>query len=64
VEVLEMTQSPRDKVLWELYNSRKMKKSNLRQRTGLRLSELDSILEELEKEGRVRIETRNMVLII
>jgi len=59
-----MTQSPRDKVLWELYNSRKMKKSNLRQRTGLRLSELDSILEELEKEGRVRIETRNMVLII
>jgi len=56
VEVLEMIQSPRDKVLWELYNSRKMKKSNLRQRTGLRLSELDSILEELEKEGRVRIE--------
>jgi len=51
-----MIQSPRDKVLWELYNSRKMKKSNLRQRTGLRLSELDSILEELEKEGRVRIE--------
>ena len=50
-----MTQSQRDKVLWELANSNRLKKSNLRRRTGLRQSELDSILEELEKEGRIRI---------
>jgi hypothetical protein len=33
-----------------------MKRSELRRRTGLRLHELIPILEDLEKEGKVRID--------
>jgi DNA-binding MarR family transcriptional regulator len=58
--MIDPSQSPRDKVLWELANHGKMKKSDLRRRTKLNLSELEPILEELEKEGRIRIDA-NMI---
>lgn len=67
VTVLEMTdpsQSQRDMILWELTDHGKMKKSDLRRRSGLRLSELEPILEELAKKGRIRTDTRDIVSII
>lgn len=51
----EMSQSSRDKVLWILSNSDgKMKRSDLRRRVSMRLADLEPILEELAKEGRIR----------
>lgn len=38
-----------------------MERSRLRQHIGLRLTELDLVLEELEKEGRIRIDTRKII---
>jgi hypothetical protein len=52
------SQSSRDKVLWELANHGK--KSDPRRHTKLNLSELEPILEELEKEGQIRIDA-NMI---
>jgi len=54
------SQSSRDKVLWELATRGRMKKKDLRQYTRLKLSELEPILEDLTREGRIRIET-NMI---
>ncbi len=43
--------TPRDKVLWELADhGGKLKKSDLRRRTRLKLSELEPILEELARD--------------
>ena len=57
--------SPRDKVLCELTNhGGMMKKRELRRQMRSRLSELDLILEELEKEGRIRMGATNIVLLI
>ncbi len=57
--------SPRDKVLCELANhGGMMKKRELRRQMRSRLSELDLILEELEKEGRIRMGATNIVLLI
>jgi len=54
-------QSPHDRILWILTNSGgKMKRSDLRRRVSMRLAELEPILEELAKEGRIRI-SGNMV---
>jgi hypothetical protein len=51
-----MSQPSRDKVLWILTNSGgKMKRSDLRQRASMRLADLVPVLEELAKEGRIRI---------
>ena len=58
--MIDPSQSPRDKVLWELANHGKMKKSDPRRHTKLNLSELEPILEELEKEGQIRIDA-NMI---
>jgi len=61
--VLEMTdpsQSQRDKILWELATRGRMKKKDLRQYTRLKLSELEPILEDLTREGRIRIDA-NMI---
>ncbi len=38
-----------------------MERSRLRQYVGLRLIELNPVLAELEKEGRIRIDTRKIV---
>jgi hypothetical protein len=51
-----MSQPSRDKVLWILTNSGgKMKRSDLRRRVSMRLAELVPVLEELAKEGHIRI---------
>jgi DNA-binding MarR family transcriptional regulator len=52
------SQSPRDKVLWELAShGGMMERSVLRRRMGMKYAELDLILEDLEKEGRIRRST-------
>jgi hypothetical protein len=50
------SQSPRDRILWVLANrGKKLERSRLRRCAGMRLADLDPILEELEKEGKIRI---------
>jgi hypothetical protein len=50
------SQSQRDRILWILSNSGgKMKRSDLRRRVSMRLADLEPILEELAKEGHIRI---------
>lgn len=49
-------QSPRDRILWILANNGgKMERSRLRERMGMRYALLDPILDELVKEGRIRV---------
>jgi hypothetical protein len=56
--------SPRDRILWILSNGGgKMDRSRLRRCSGLKLADLNPILEELTREGRVRI-TGEMVSLI
>jgi len=51
-----MTQSPRDKIVWILANSNgKMERSRLRRCAGIKLADLNLILGELAREGRIRI---------
>jgi DNA-binding MarR family transcriptional regulator len=48
------SQSPRDRILWILANGGgKMKRSDLRRRMTMKYADLDPILEELVKEGRI-----------
>ena len=51
-----MPQSPRDRILWILTNSSgKMDRSRLRRCTGIKLADLNLILGELVREGRIKI---------
>jgi len=51
--MIKPAQSLRE-VLWELANhARKLERSDLRRHMGMRYADLDSILEELKKEGRI-----------
>jgi hypothetical protein len=51
-----LSQSPRDRILWILANNDgKMERSRLRAATGMRFAMLIPILDELLKEGRIRI---------
>jgi hypothetical protein len=61
VTVLEMMDHPRDKILWELATQGNMKKRDLRRSSGLRLSELEPILEELAREDKIGIDARKMI---
>ena len=55
--MIKPAQSLRE-VLWELTNhAGKLERSNLRQRMGMRYADLDPILEELKKEGRISRQT-------
>jgi DNA-binding MarR family transcriptional regulator len=55
------SQSQRDRILWILANSDgKLERSDLRRRMGMRYAYMDPILEELVKEGRIRIDA-NMI---
>ena len=57
-------QSPRDRVLWILTNSGgKMDRSRLRRCAGIKLADLNLILGELAREGRIRITDEVMSLI-
>jgi len=50
------SQSPRDHILWILTNSGgKMDRSRLRRCAGIKLADLNLILSELAREGRIRI---------
>jgi hypothetical protein len=50
------SQSPRDHILWILANNGgKMERSRLRAATGMRYALLNPILEELVREGRIKI---------
>jgi len=50
------SQSPRDRILWILANNGiKIKRSRLRARAGMRYALLNSILEDLAREGRVKM---------
>ena len=58
------TQYPRDRILWILSNSGgKLERSRLRRCAGMRLADLNPILEELAREGRIRITGKVMLLI-
>jgi DNA-binding MarR family transcriptional regulator len=59
--ILAMT--TQDQVLWTLSEHGSMKRKELRRRTGLRLHELIPILEDLEREGKIRIEKDTISLI-
>ncbi len=51
-----LSQSPRNRILWILANNDgKMERSRLRASTGMRYALLNPILDELVKEGRIRI---------
>ena len=51
-----MSQSPMDRILWILSNrDGKMERSRLRRCAGIRLADLNLILEELTREARIRI---------
>jgi hypothetical protein len=64
LETIDPSQSLREKILWELSTHGKMKKRDLRRCSGLRLSDLETILDELAREGRIGIDIRNIVSII
>ena len=50
------SQSPRDRILWILTNNGgRMERSRLRTCTGMRYAVLNPILEELVREGRIRL---------
>jgi len=50
------SQSPRNYILWILTNSGgKMDRSRLRRSSGLKLADLNLVLDELAREGRIRI---------
>ena len=58
------SQSPRDRILWILTNSGgRMDRSRLRRCAGIKLADLDLILGELAREGRIRI-TGEVILLI
>ena len=56
-------QSPRDRILWILTNSSgKMDRSRLRRCSGLKQADLNIILGELAREGRIRISGETITL--
>ena len=61
---IDMSQSPIDRILWILSNSGgRMDRTRLRRCAGIKLADLNLILGELAREGRIRI-TGEMVSII
>ena len=51
-----LSQSPRDRILWILANNGgKMERSRLRARSGMRYALLNPILEELAREGKIKM---------
>jgi hypothetical protein len=59
-----MSQTPLDCILWILSNSGgRMEKSRLRRCAGIKLADLNLILGELAREGRIRISGETIALI-
>ena len=62
--MIKAAQSLHDKVLWILANNGgKMERSRLRRCMGLTYADLDAILGELAREGRIRISGEMIILI-
>jgi hypothetical protein len=56
LEITSLSQSPHDRILWILANNDgKMERSQLRAKVAMRYAQLSPILEELVKEGRIKI---------
>jgi hypothetical protein len=59
------SQSPRDRVLWILSeHGGEMERSRLRRHTGMRYALLDPIIEELARDGKIRIEDEIITFIL
>ena len=53
---MERSQITKDKILWELpTNGSKLTRSILRRGVGIRFADLNPILEELERDGKIRL---------
>ena len=51
-----LSRSPRDRILWILANHYgKLEQSGLRARTGMRYALLNPILEEMAREGKIKM---------
>ena len=51
-----LSQSPRDRILWILASHYgKLEQSGLRARTGMRYALLNPILEEMAREGKIKM---------
>ena len=51
-----ISQTMHDRILWLLENNgSKMERANLRRKIGWRYAVLDPILEQLQKEGKIKI---------
>ncbi len=58
------SQSPHDSILWILSDhDGNMKISELRQRTGLQLHEIAPLLEDLEKDGKIRTDGKKVSIL-
>ena len=63
--MVSFSQSLRDRILWILANNGgRMERSRLRARTGMRYAMLNPILEELAREGRIKITVEEQVVLI
>jgi hypothetical protein len=59
------SQSPRDRVMWILSeHGGEMERGRLRAATGMRYALLDPILEELARDGKIRVEGESITLIL
>ncbi len=60
------TQSLPDRVLWMLNNTdgQSMKRRVLRRHLGARIQELNDILDDLERKGKIRIDSSDVVSLI
>jgi hypothetical protein len=60
-----VSQSPRDRVLWILTeHGGQIERSRLRRHAGMRYALLDPILEELARDGKIRIEEEILTVIL
>jgi hypothetical protein len=58
------SQSPRDRVLWILSeHDGQMERSRLRRHAGMRYALLNPILEELARDGKIRISEEMITLV-
>lgn len=65
LEMTSLSQSPRDRVLWTLAaHGGKMEQSRLRRCMGVEYALLNPILDELMKEGKIRISDETISLAV
>ena len=58
------SQTPREKVLWILANyGPRMKPSELRKRSGIKMQVLLPVLKQLVSEGKIKTDDRDIILL-